>query len=692
MEELFAGSGAACGNGNPLRNAANRLAGDTPGHEYQRRQGEVLFHDPFAEQRDLVDAHGQVDSFFGRGDWAELDPTFDGLPLAEAQHIPGEFERRLGAPVLPLQEKDAHLKDLFKGFWDASKQGQTLWGSSNGPQLGASLSGLEKQKIRSRADVTLRHLNPEPRQAAAQLGALFSELHITQAPPQQRQVAIEHWADEFTQDRWAAKQLPQRGRGNDWATEFSGDRWVDDFRRFEQDRAQRGWVDEYAHFDQDRWKSYNEAWNQGVGETWVNDFVSNPVTPLETRIQYQQFLASLTEEEAAKELRALAARFVEHPDAKFQNSKFRNMMAGIGSGDLKVQDNTLVTATPTPAEQFAQEQDGLAQWLSEYETFDEPDMHRSAAFEGWERDFGHLFPSHLSSFGLNRQYEFQKDNPFLRDTQAEEKGRALFSRGELGDAILAFEAVAQASPESATAWRLLGQAHAENDRDDRAISALTRACRLDPGDPEALLALAVSCINDSYRDQALQVLRSWLENNPRYKDHVQRWTQGMSNEGDMHEQLTYLFIEAAKLSPMDPDENVQIALGLLFNISGEFDKAVDCFRTALKKREDDYLLWNKLGATLANSNHSKEALQPYYQSLSLKPTYTRARANLGISYLNLEMYEEAATTFLQCLALQPSARHLWMSLHTVFSRMNRDDLLEKSLSYDIELFRSDFQF
>jgi len=156
--------------------------------------------------------------------------------------------------------------------------------------------------------------------------------------------------------------------------------------------------------------------------------------------------------------------------------------------------------------------------------------------------------------------------------------------------------------------------------------------------------------------------------------------------------VTNLFLEAAKMTANDPDPNVQIALGLLFNISLEYNLAVNCFQTALQKKPEDYLLWNKLGATLANSNRSKEALEPYYKSLSIKPSYTRARANLGISFLNLELYEEASMQFLAALAIQPSAKHIWMSLQTVFSRMERDDLLEKSLKYDVELFRGDFRF
>ena len=52
---------------------------------------------------------------------------------------------------------------------------------------------------------------------------------------------------------------------------------------------------------------------------------------------------------------------------------------------------------------------------------------------------------------------------------------ALFEAGELRRAALAFEAEVRKSPENAEAWRMLGQTHAENDEDKRAIACLERA-------------------------------------------------------------------------------------------------------------------------------------------------------------------------------------------------------------------------
>ena len=74
----------------------------------------------------------------------------------------------------------------------------------------------------------------------------------------------------------------------------------------------------------------------------------------------------------------------------------------------------------------------------------------------------------------------------------------------------------------------------------------------------------------------------------------------------------------------------------------EYEKAKDCFTTALAVRPEvrpartmatrvltlraqDWQLYNRVGATLANSGRPGEALDYYYRALELNPAYLRAR-------------------------------------------------------------------
>lgn len=339
------------------------------------------------------------------------------------------------------------------------------------------------------------------------------------------------------------------------------------------------------------------------------------------------------------------------------------------------------------------------------------------------------------------EYMFEDENIFRDVSNPFEEGvRIMHEGGNLSLAALAFEAAVQKEPQHIDAWVLLGSAQAQNEKETPAIRALEQALKLDPNNLTALMGLAVSYTNEGYDSTAYRTLERWLS--IKYPDIISPSQLssdaevGFTDRHQLHEKVTDLFILAAQKSPdgehMDPD--VQVGLGVLFYGAEEYDKAVDCFSAALastesgtsNQRDQVHLLWNRLGATLANSGRSEEAIAAYEKALTLRTNFVRARYNLGVSCINIGCYEEAASHLLGALAMhkvvenegrekardilgggdgnvseaelermisQNQSTNLYDTLRRVFSQMGRRDLAERVVvGMDVEGFRGDFDF
>mmetsp|Transcript_40472 Transcript_40472/g.41289 ORF Transcript_40472/g.41289 Transcript_40472/m.41289 type:complete len:589 (+) Transcript_40472:188-1954(+) len=270
------------------------------------------------------------------------------------------------------------------------------------------------------------------------------------------------------------------------------------------------------------------------------------------------------------------------------------------------------------------------------------------------------------------QYPFSQDNAYTDDNDAFEKGVELFRAGRVPDAIMAFESVLSKDGDYSEAWSRLGACHAENDDDKKAIACLQRARDCDAYNLDALLALGTSYVNEMDSLGALDALRSWVTHHPKF--HGIQIQVDEYSDGSLMDEVTQLMLTALSWAPEDPD--VLVLLGVLYNVSQNYDSAVMSFEKALQSQPDDYSLWNKIGATLANGGKSAEAVQWYAKALESRPGYVRGWLNLGISYSNLSQLEDAARSYLQALKLNPRVSHIWIYLKTTFKNMNRHDLAD----------------
>ncbi|EPS66664.1 peroxisomal targeting signal 1 receptor [Genlisea aurea] len=578
------------------------------------------------------------------------------------------------------------------------------------PTLG--LSNEDKRCIRDRSSIMARHIFADKSEEFihSQVNALLSSLDIdgrARGPIPGKFPELEEYWNESQGVR------PRTHVAEVWVSEFAQvprddpNMWV---QSFERQHSSNGWASEFEH-------EQNQI-------SMVDHMQASKYSKLA----------------AMEQTRMLAHTLSQNNDPKFQNSKFLQFVSKMSRGEITIQDNELKPALPEPgdwaaeyekhysgghswADQFANEHSragsashGPQDWASEYSGFNghlenewvnefsklnvsndnaedwanafELQMANGilgdSSTESWANAYDEYLDQQLSAKQSGGVYVFSDLNPYVGHPNPLKEGIELFRKGLLSEAVLAFEAEVLKNPDNSEGWRLLGVTHAENDDDQQAIAAMMKAHEADPTNLEVLLALGVSYTNELEQASALKYMHSWLRHHPKY---------GSIFLPDQAQNL-YLadvsrsFQDAAKMAPDDAD--VHIVLGVLYNLSREYDKAIEAFETALKLKPRDYSLWNKLGATKANSIRSADAIYAYQHALDLKPNYVRAWANMGISYANQGMYEDSIRYYVRALAMNPKADNAWQYLRISLSCATRDDMIEACDVRNLDALQKEF--
>ncbi|XP_061403009.1 peroxisomal targeting signal 1 receptor [Musca vetustissima] len=355
-------------------------------------------------------------------------------------------------------------------------------------------------------------------------------------------------------------------------------------------------------------------------------------------------------------------------------------------------------------------------WVNDYKASNESNEQAAANYNEkfWQRlqdewakiseESDHPWLSEFDeSYDPYKEYKFAEENPMKDIHNPLEKGKEYLAKGDIPSAVLCFEVAVSKDPENADAWEYLGISQAENEMDPQGIAALKKSLDLKPDNAKVLMALAVCYTNESLQSQAVKMLTTWLQNNPKYKhlvapSHAESTADNAAAlassliRGNRLQEVQDMFLEAVRMNPQDVDPEVQEALGVLYNLSAEYDKAVDCFKAALQVDPQNAKIWNRLGASLANGSRSVEAVEAYQRALELEPGFIRVRYNVGVCCLNLKAYKQACEHLLTALNMQANvaatrefaqgalgssqqmSESIWSTLKMVVSLMGRNDL------------------
>jgi tetratricopeptide (TPR) repeat protein len=113
--------------------------------------------------------------------------------------------------------------------------------------------------------------------------------------------------------------------------------------------------------------------------------------------------------------------------------------------------------------------------------------------------------------------------------------------------------------------------------------------------------------------------------------------------------------------------------GVSYYESGEFEKAIEAYKHALKLKPDSQEFYYNLGMAYSSLGRYKEAIEAYNNAIRIKPDYAAAYYNLGHAHSNLGQHDKAIKVFRQALQYDPNNLETYLALGDAYADSGQED-------------------
>jgi len=281
-----------------------------------------------------------------------------------------------------------------------------------------------------------------------------------------------------------------------------------------------------------------------------------------------------------------------------------------------------------------------------------------------------------------------KKNP-LDSSQAQvDSVIALYSQGQIQEALNSSEALSRDYPNSSQLYNISGVCHKKLGHLDKAIKCYQKALAINSNFVEAYNNLGVT-LNDlglynaavKYYKKALSIKSDYVE--------------AHSNLGNTFQELGKMdaAVKCYEQALLYKPDYVQAYynLGNIFTECGQLDAAVKSYEKALSIKPDYVEAHGNLGNTLKELGQFDKAVKCYEKVLSMQPNYIEAYNNLGIMLKECGQLDAAVRNYEKALAIRPDYGKVWNNLYfTAMPLIFSEDLkgtwlvsFKNSLSKDV---------